>query len=139
MKKIILVLILFLAIPSFANDIPSYLKDGTITVTLKDGKTYTFSTNEYKVVSRKQVKTQLVNPVLTKVEHKETKKNLVSIEAVSSQNGLDVEHSASTTNVETKRKVGAGLMYQRNFYKNYWFGGRVDSNGGGALNLGVGF
>lgn len=37
-----------------ADDFPVYMKDGVINVTLKDGKTYTFSLNDWKVVPRVQ-------------------------------------------------------------------------------------
>ena len=36
----------------YASEMPDYLKDATITVTLKDGKTYTFNANDHKVVPR---------------------------------------------------------------------------------------
>ena len=48
MKYFILMLFTSLA---FAEQ-PAYLKGSTIVVTLKDGKQYTFSGDQYKVVSR---------------------------------------------------------------------------------------
>lgn len=48
------ILVTFLSFAAFAHhdEAPAYMKDGTITVTLKDGKSYTFSTNTHKVVLR---------------------------------------------------------------------------------------
>lgn len=58
MKKlsIFLMLLSMLTAPFAAqasSDQPEYLKGATITVTLKNGKTYTFSADEYKVVARR--------------------------------------------------------------------------------------
>lgn len=51
MKKLTFI-ILLLSLNCFAAEAPSYLKDATVTVTLKGGKTYTYSANEYAVVVR---------------------------------------------------------------------------------------
>ncbi len=55
MKTLILILIVFM-ISFFVNQEcfaqAAYLKDGVITVTLKDGAVYEFSSNEYMVVKR---------------------------------------------------------------------------------------
>lgn len=52
MKHFLIITMFLFSQVSMAADMPKYLKDGVITVTLKDGKTYTFSANEYKVVKR---------------------------------------------------------------------------------------
>ena len=57
MKKLLILMALFTSTVN-AEEIPRYLKDGEIIVKLKNGKTYTYSTNEYKVVKRG-------NPVLS--------------------------------------------------------------------------
>lgn len=52
MKKLALILTMF-AMPALAvGPAPEYLQGGTITVTLKNGKTYTYSADEYAVVKR---------------------------------------------------------------------------------------
>lgn len=50
MKKLIILMLVCMS--AQAEEVPSYLKDGIIQVTLKNGKQYSFSTNEYKVVKR---------------------------------------------------------------------------------------
>ena len=50
-----------------------------------------------------------------------------------------MDNTPSVTVVEDRYKFGAGLMYQRNFHKELWLGGRVDTNGGTEVNLGLGF
>ena len=59
--KSILAILLF---SSFLLGQPSYLKDAEVSVTLKNGKTYTYSSNEYKVVPRVQEKIKKEKPKL---------------------------------------------------------------------------
>ena len=130
----------------FASEQPAYLKDAVITVTLKSGKTYTFSANDYMVVKRgsKQVKeekmptpTALV-PITRSIEKKRLK-HIVSGEVLRSNRGLDTTQSPNQVEVKNRKQIGVGVQYQYNFYDDLFFGGRVDTNGGAGLNLGVGF
>jgi len=152
MKNIIAILLtLSMTLPAFAvGPAPKALQGGKITVTTADGKTYSFSSDEYAVVKRgteDKVYTQSEGNEIAKTHLEEGKKsqdeaigkNIVSVGAVRSQNGFDTSTSASTVDVETKSKIGASLQYQRRFDTNKYLGGRVDSNGGAEINLGVGF
>ena len=141
MKKLFLC-IMFVSLSATAEEIPEYMKDGTITVTLKDGKQYTYSTNEYKVVKRGTTKMSpsiLADKKIPKSSREKDNKNIISLGAVRSKYGVDVDNTPSVTVVEDRYKFGAGLMYQRNFHKELWLGGRVDTNGGTEVNLGLGF
>lgn len=40
---------------------------------------------------------------------------------------------------EESVKLGVGIQYQRNVYEDLFIGGRVGSNGGVGLSLGLGF
>lgn len=149
--KYLLTIALFLSSLSvFAEDIPAYLKDGVITVTLKDGKQYTFSANEYKVVKRgRKAKVEVVQEELKQTQEQGNQsaqpevakihKHIISGELVRSKNGLDVINNTNEVDIKTKKEIGVGVQYQFNVYEDLYIGGRVDSNGGTAISLGVGF
>ena len=149
MKLIIAAILTLVSSAALASEVPAYLKDGTITVTLKNGKQYTFSANEYMVVKRGasspklEVAKQEVQALQEKLQQEVAKpkrlKHIVSGEVVHSNGGLDTERGANTVNVRSKKELGVGLQYQYNIFKDVYMGGRVDSNGGAGLNLGLGF
>ena len=143
MKNILILIVFIFCAHSFANETPpDYLKDGTITVTLKSGKTHTYSTNEYMVVKRgkKQAKVEKEPVVARKVEKNQKRlKHIVSGEVLESSRGLSESTNATSTTVRNRRKLGLGIQYQYNVYDDLFLGGRIDSNGGAGLNLGVGF
>jgi len=152
MKYLMIALVTMMSTSALAQEVPKYLKDGKITVTLKNGKTYEYSANEYMVVKRKDkatpTKIVAAAPVVTdegtkvvRSEPAEQKrhKHIVSVEAMNSQRGLRSSTSPNMVDVETKREFGLGLQYQNNFYKDLYLGGRIDTNGGAGVNLGLGF
>ena len=147
MKNAIMMFVALMFSQAFLADQPAYLKDAVITVTLTDGKTYTYSANEYMVVKRgakkaeKQVEeTQKENkevaaqPVPTKDD-----KNIISIGIVRSQRGFNTAMNGSTVDVETKKELGASVQYQRQIKDGLYLGGQIDSNGGAGVSLGKGF
>lgn len=141
-----LVLVMLFSVNCFAQKVPEYLKDGVITVTLKNGKTHTFSANEYAVVKREEKKLPVENTVVQQThttvvfQERKVNKHIISGELLSSRNGgLRDKSTANTVEIETERRVGVGIMYQNNIYDNIYLGGRVDSNGGAGINLGLGF
>lgn len=132
-----------------AQEVPSYLKDGTITVTLKNGKTYSFPANEYAVIKRGN-KTPLLSKVDVLVEKLESHvvvvredkrhKHIISGEVVHSNSGeLNSKSTPSTVDVEVRQKLGVGIQYQYNLVNDIFVGGRLDTNGSKAVNIGVGF
>ncbi len=148
MKKLLILMTLF-TLTVKAEEIPNYLKEGEITVKLKNGKTYTYSTNEYKVVKRG-------NPVLLgdspmtvseslkkgveSENQKKKSKHIISGEISRSFSGrLNTNTYSNETDVEVRKRTGVGIMYQYNFIDNLYLGGRIDSNGGAGINLGLGF
>lgn len=156
MKYLLTIALVLSSLSVFAEDIPTYLKDGVITVTLKDGKQYTFSTNEYKVVKRdsetkklieklqavaepKQDQEQVQHRIIIITEEAKKHKHIVSGELVRSKNGLEVTNGANEVDVKTKKEIGVGIQYQYNIYRDLYLGGRFDSNGGTGINFGVGF
>lgn len=153
MKYLLTIALVLSSLSVFAEDIPTYLKDGVITVTLKDGKQYTFSANEYKVVKRgskakaevAQEETkpaqeaQVQHRVVIITEKDQRHKHIVSGELVRSKNGLDTTTQANEVDIKTKKEIGVGIQYQYNIYRDLYLGGRFDSNGGTGINFGVGF
>lgn len=147
MKKLILIMIL-MTNTVFASDQPVYLKDGVITVILKSGKTYTFSANEYMVVKRGSKAILAVLPLSKTLENdrkpaveplEKRLNHIVSGELVHSNRGLDTSTSTNQVDIETRKQIGVGLQYQYRIHRDVFMGGRVDTNGGTGVNLGVGF
>jgi hypothetical protein len=155
MKNIIaIILTMTMTLPAFAvGPAPKELKGGKIVVTTADGKTYTFSSDEYAVVKRGSeatvtkaeaveiAKTHLDEGRKQGAEAQDEKigKNIISVGAVRSKNGFDTKMTNSTVDVESRKDIGASVQYQRRFNDNKYLGGRVDTNGGAEINIGVGF
>ena len=59
MKKIILIGVLF-SVSSFAVEQPKYLEGATVTVTLKNGKKYTYDSKKMAVVPRTKKKNSTI-------------------------------------------------------------------------------
>lgn len=140
---------LVLSIPAMAvGPAPSYLQGATITVALKNGKTYTFSADEYAVVKRgeetplqvtklEEDERELVLPEVVRVE----RKNIVSVGVVNgtSQN-LRTSSSSSHVEVKTERRTGVQAQYQRLINdRGAYLGVQADTNENVGVSLGVGF
>ena len=147
MKYLILLLALVACLAQ-AQEVPKYLKDGTITVTLKDGKSYSFPANDYAVVRRGSKQVEPKAPELAAAEpakksapqEQKRLKHIISGELVHSNSGeLNTKSTPSTIDVENKKKLGVGVQYQYNLVDDLFLGGRIDTNGGTAVNVGVGF
>lgn len=148
MKNFIFSIIVLTSSSAFAvGPAPEYLKGGTITVTLKDGKQYTFSADEYAVVKRgtdspkvmlaEQQKSE--KPIEAPAKQQEAHKNIVSVGVIRSTRGFNVSEGPSTVEVTSKKEIGASLQYQRRVTDKVYVGGQVDSNQGVGVNVGLGF
>ena len=119
MKKLLLTLsFLAFAVPAQA-DMPEYMKDGVITVTLKDGNVYTFSTNEYKVVRRGQPAPVLgqvqLRPIQVVEEKVATKRsNTVMLHAGIGQDGLSLSKPSNQYKVTERDAPVVGVTLCRN-------------------------
>lgn len=144
--KIIILSALFLSSVSFASDVPAYLKDGVITVTLTNGQTMTFSENEFKVVPR-------VNAVETK-SHKtivalhekvkelsENQRKLNRVRAIGgiAPSGLNTATVANRAIVTNKLEPVYGIGYDRMLSKKWSIGGQALTNETFLINLGLDF
>lgn len=127
--------LLFLTTAVMAEEPPKFLKDANITVTLKDGKQYTFTANEWKVVPRlDKVK---VNERTVVVQSEQN--NRLTILGGVGPKGLNVTKSQDEITVENKKEGVFGLGYSRKITKRFSLGGQVISNGTYTLDLGVDF
>ena len=152
MKGFILVLTFFimfmLSVKAEATEAPKYLKGAEITVTLKNGKTYTFKSEEYAVVPRNGMgqvvvlQNQLAS-VAKKIERKELVKNkknrIYGLIGRGNTGGLDT--STNGSRYETTQDVGTvgGIGYQRKLNETINAGVQVQNNGTTSLSLGLDF
>jgi hypothetical protein len=152
MRSFILIMtLILLSLNAFGQEVPAYLKDGTITVTLKDGKSYKFSSNEYAVVLRKP-KAPVMIPVIGVVEQKE--ETPISKEVPQSPNyknrigflvgyGLNGKQKVSSgpnaVDIEQKKGVVGGLILQHDLNKEYHILGEALTNETFMLGVGKGF
>lgn len=147
-----LILLVFISSSLFANEkpIPPYLKDATITVTLKSGAIYTYSANEYAVIKRDGV--VLPPPAIEKekvvfqdrevVRFVERKKNLNRVKVLVGRSPSDVLIRASALNqvvVEQSYKAFVGFGYERMVSQQWSLGLQLSSDHSQALTLGYDF
>lgn len=133
------------------TDTPKHLKGATITITKVDGTSEVVKAEEYMVVKRKH-KRPVVNMATTtqslscKTEVVDSgKKNIISVQAVNSQAGLDKKTvNPTTVEVKTETDLGTGVLYQRKLdatllKNNLIIGIGADTNKGVSLGLGMEF
>lgn len=147
MKYLIILLTIF-AVSAQAEEVPKYMRDAVITVTLKDGKTYTFSGNEYKVVKRGAKKVAapvaVASPSPEKSEPKKSEersyKNRVTLIVGHGLTGkMKDSHTPSTVDVEQDRDVIGGLVLQHDLKNDYHLMGGGMTNRTFFLGIGKGF
>jgi len=143
MKYLIMFLFLFASVAE-ANDMPKYLVDGVITVTLKNGKTYTYSANEYMVVKRGAKKVAVVPAPVPATESRDTreepKKNRISLVVGYGLNGkIKTEMGPSQVDVEQEKGAVGGIVLQHDLNKEYHIMGGVLTNQTGFLGVGKDF
>lgn len=125
---------------------PSYLKGGTITVTLKNGKTYSFSADEYMVVKR-HAPTALVGPmapapervVILRDKAPEPKRNTVTVYGGAGHDGLSVDKTATSLTVKQDTAPVFGFGYSRLLNDEVSLQAVGLSNSTGLLGVGLSF
>ncbi len=119
---------------------PKYLKDAKITVTLKNGTTYTFNANEHKIVSRDSMPCPAPKVKLPKKfpPLKYTRSRFTLYSGI----GYDGLKLNSVNNVHTIEKQSApviGIGYSYKIFGNYSVGGTALSNETYLINFGFDF
>lgn len=135
------VTVAFFAAKALAFPVPSYLKDGTITVKLKDGTEHTYSSNEYKVVKRTK-KLHYSEPKRTEVAVSqssitESRKNRFTLLGGIGQSGYKIDTFPGLVKVHTKTEFVYGGAYTRDISERFHLNGTVLSNDTYILGLGV--
>lgn len=120
---------------------PEYLKDATITVKLKNGKTYTFSANEYAVVKRDQMGQDKDDSEMIVVNNQKSKKKnrVYGTVGYGLNGGQDITKSGDVHSISPSSgaRVGAGYMRQVNDDLN--LGVQIKTNGDMDLTVGTDF
>lgn len=138
---LILVIATLMTVKLFAEEPPPALKDGEITVKLKDGNTAKFSENQWKVVPRVDKPKVAKKPEVKeepKVVVKESKNKIRILGGVGPQ-GYHLKQSSTEVNVANRNKDVFGLSYDRKVYKMFSVGGEAITNGTYLLDVGVDF
>lgn len=146
MKKLIISVLLLVGFGVYASDMPSYMKDGKITVTLKDGRKYEFSTNEYMVVKREGPKDVVIE---VDGEGKRTVHqspaivvggpNTVKAFGGAGPSGIKVTTGPTSVTIEQDYGAIYGLGYSRQLNKRWSLEAVGLSNKTGLLGLGYSF
>jgi len=158
MKNIATLLIAFMfSVSAFADatEVPAYLKDAVITVTLTNGKVYTFSANTHAVVVRassnkkKPTETAVVEKkVETEKPSKQTceeagfrkqKMNRVRVMGGRGPDGVQADVGTTTTVVTQSQGPVGGISYDRSIDDTISVGGQIMTNGTGTVGVGVDF
>lgn len=146
MKMItLLITVIMFSVQGFAADMPEYMKDGTITVTLKDGKTYKFSTNEYKVVKRESAKeetakeTKVAKGPVSKQEKQSQKYRVTLLGGYGYTGKLKETSGPSTINVDQEQGLIGGVAGQMDVSKDVHLMGIIQTNQSFLLGIGKGF
>jgi hypothetical protein len=144
MKKLFFILILSSLV--WGEEPPAYLKDGTITVTLKNGKQYEFSTNEWKVVPRRgdEVAPEADEededePTYVEQSVRPAGPNRVRLMAGVGPTGLKDSRSPGKIHVETDFGAVGGVGLDRSLTDRISINGSAYTNGTFSLGVGLDF
>ena len=142
MKNLIILVTLLFSVSALAK--PKYLEGATVTVTLKNGKTYTYSSEEMAVVKRDNMKLPVVAQTLKAIKEKKivpNKLNRIYITAgVGNSGRLETETDGSRYKTGIKRGEVFGVGIQRKINKgDYNVGLQIQNNGTTSLSVGQDF
>ncbi len=131
---------------AFGSDMLQYMRDGKITVTLKGGKSYEFSTNEYMVVRRDQHKDVVieVDSEGQRTVHQSpamvvSGPNTVRVLGGVGPKDIKVTTGATSVDIEQDYSLVYGLGYSRQLNNRLSLEAVGLSNKTGVLGLGVSF
>lgn len=146
MKYILTILLSLSVMNTYA--MPKYLEGASVTVTLKNGKTYEYKSEEMAVVPRNSLgKLSTYESDLSdlkqRIENKsliENKKNRVSFIIGSGPTGeLEASTDGSEYSIDHKRGTVKGVSYQRKIDEQLNIGIQHQSNDTTSLSIGVDF
>jgi hypothetical protein len=148
MRNLIVLVTLLFSVSAIAEQTPKYLEGATVTVTLKNGKTYEYKSEEYAVVPRQNLninaaKVAGFDTLHKKVVNKELVKNkknrVFGLVGKGPTGGLDV--STNGKRYETEHEEGAvmGVGYQRKVNDDFNLGLVIQNNKTTSFSLGLDF
>jgi hypothetical protein len=143
-----LTIVVALLFSASALAMPKYLEGATVTVTLKNGKTYEYKSEEYAVVERDSMgQLAAAQHIIKKVDKAfkeekivKNKKNRVYVLAGHGPTG-DLEGKTDGSNYSIGHDNGTvgGVGYQRKLNNEFNLGIQVQTNKTTSLSLGVDF
>lgn len=147
MRNLIVLVTLLFSVSAMA-EMPKYLEGATVTVTLKNGKTYEYKSDEMAVVPRSNLDVNAAKVAAFHTLHKK----LVSKEIVKNKKhrvyGLlgygptgNLKTSTNGSKYKTEHEEGAvfGVGYQFKLSEDLNIGGQVQSNETFSLSVGTDF
>ena len=149
-----LVVFVFISSSLFADEkkIPSYLKDATITVTLRDGTIYSYSANDYAVIKRDGVvvppPAQIIERKQVVYEEKEVVKwlprekhlNRIRMLVGRSMNEVSVSQTSSNLiSIKQSYSPFVGVGYERMVSDRWSLGLQWSTDKSQALTMGYDF
>lgn len=146
MKALILAVFTLFSFSSMA--MPKYLEGANVTVTLKNGKTYTYKSEDMAVVPRQNMninktKVKFAKKIMKAMEEEKivpNKKNRVYVlGGYGSTGDLDVSTNGKKYEVEHDKGFVGGVGYQRKVNEDVNVGVQVQTNGTTSLSVGTDF
>ena len=137
-----MILVLF-SFTALAEEIPAYMRDGEIVVTLKNGKVYKYSTNEWKVVRRgTSPKAKPIEDAPKKEMAKEDAPNALKnrfrlLGGYGLTGRLQTVKDANSVEVSNKFGAVGGIGYDRLLTKKISAGATLLNNETYLLNIGL--
>ena len=145
MKKLALSLLLF-SVSALAQ--PKYLEGATVTVTLKNGKKYKYTSSEYAVVPRQNLQLNALKVAgfdtlhkkIVKKELVENRKNRVfGLVGRGLTGDIKVSTNGSRYELEQEERTVLGVGYQRSLTEEFNLGIIIQDNKNTSLSLGIDF
>ncbi len=137
-KYIVVMMGLLFAYNTQAEEVPAYLKDGAITVTLKDGSFHVFSTNEYKVVKRtEEAKDVIHHGGKTYVQERNNRVRVLG--GFGPTGGVDVVTGTTSTKITTTNGLVGGAGYERKVNEAVSVGAEALTNKTFMMSIGLDF
>ena len=146
-KTLVIASSLFIGYNTKAQEVPKALKDAVITVTLTNGKVYTFSANEWMVVRRKKASEiakiaddkKKAEDSDKKDSDKEVKRNRIAVHGGVGLLGLESSSNGSVVTIQEKTVPVFGISLSRLLTDKYSVTGTILSNRTFTLGLGLDF
>ena len=142
MKNLIILVTLLFSVSALAQ--PKYLEGAVVTVTLKNGKTYSYTSEEMAVVPRANMMLPVVAQTMKALKEKKIVPNKLNrvyiIAGVGNTGDLETKTNGSRYKTEIEQGEVFGIGIQRKINKGkYNIGVQLQNNGTTSLTVGQDF